>query len=208
MLRKRVTLTEDAVAAIAVGIPVADAVAEHPASEPETPTEPVVAAETPAGDPPTDDPPVQDPPAAAIADTSDDEPVADPNLASASSEDSTLTTLLNKVGTLQTELAEKNVALSAATVALDSATALQASFMDVASTFIGRMNIPLGGSAPELSHLNAEQLLTQYQVTNAEFCKRFHVGGKADVKVEDKRNSENVVPLPAVTRATAFKKGG
>jgi len=216
MLRKkRVTLTEDAAAAIAAGVPVEQAVATHPA-EPSADTEAetlaagtTVSVEGAVLDPPLEEGQAQDQSAAASQDDLDDEDEQDPNIASAASDQSTLTTLLNKVGTLQTELAESNLALKSATASLEAVTNLQASFMDIARTSISRMAVPLGGAAPELSHLNAEQLLTQYDATSSEFLKRFPIGGKAEVKVEDERNSDKVVSIaPAVTRATAFKKGG
>ena len=208
--KKRVTISEQAQAAIASGMSPDQALAESGTPVPEASAE-STAESTPA-------PAASDPPATApIADPVDDEGAQDPNLAEAetpaveieaSSDDATITTLLDRMQTAQSEIAAQAATITQLEADADALQATHAQFMEIAVAATNRMQIGLGGAASDLSSLSAENLLAQYQSTLATFEKRIPVGGKAEVLVEDEDRNGKVVPLvsPAAARATQFHK--
>lgn len=211
MLRKgKVVMTQAASDAIAAGVPVDAALQQHadPAADTEGTT--LEGTATDVVDPATPPTPAAGP-AAATEDSTDDTDDTDSVVLTSEASDGTVSLLLDKLGATQADLANRTTELATANAALGSMQSMQASFMDIARTACQRMNVALGGTAVALEGLNAEQLLTQYEATSTEFQSRFPVGGKAEVKVEDQRNSpdDTVVSIaPAIVGATSFRKGG
>lgn len=217
MLRKkRVTISEQAQAAIAAGVPVDQALAEHGTPVPAAEASPQTDPDTPA--PAAIDPPAEGTPPAAVEDPTGGDAVQDPNLSEASadgsvvieatSEDTTLMSVLDRLQESQNTIATQASQIGHLQTAVDALETTRDSLMGVAVAATHRMQIPLGGAATDLSSLSAENLLAQYQSTLAAFEKRFPVGGKAEVPVEDENRDGKVVPLvsPAVARATQIRK--
>jgi hypothetical protein len=212
MLRKkRVTISEQAQAAIASGMPVDQAIAEHgtvdpaPAVELVPPAEP--AAETPAVEPTAETPAVE--PAAETPAVEPELSGGDPVEPATPAVDSTTTELLNRLQETQNTVATQAASITQLEAAAVAATATHEALMGIAIEAVNRMQIGLGGPATDLSSLSAENLLAQYRSTLTLVEERFPVGGKAEVPVDDNSHAPGkVVPLvsPAVARATQFRK--
>ena len=219
MLRKkRVTVTAQAQAAIAAGVPVEQALNEHgipvPAAESTPPTEPAVQA------PAATDPPAEGAPAAVAEPETSGEPVEDPNLAEASSEeavtlevvseDTALTSVLDRLQVAQNEVATQAAKIAQLEATAEQMQANQTSLMAVTVKATNIMQIALGGTALDLTHLDATSLLAQYSSTLTTFETKLPVGAQAEVPVEDDDRDGKVVTLvsPAVARATQIRKSG
>jgi hypothetical protein len=217
MLRKkRVTISEQAQAAIAAGMPVDDALAEHgtpvPAADASPNTDPV----TPA--PAAIDPPAEGTPAAAAGDPAADDGVQDPNLAEASategveveasSNNDAMSSVLDRLQVAQNTIATQAAEITQLQTSAEQMGASQGDLMAVTVKATHIMQIALGGTALDLSHLDATNLLAQYRSTLATFETKIPVGGKAEVPVDDGSHDGKVVPLvsPAVARATQIRK--
>jgi hypothetical protein len=214
MLRKkRVTITEAAQAAIATGIPVDQALAEHgtvvpeaaaPEIAPAAEGTPVPVADPVEGTPAVAEPaadgtpaPVAEPAAEATPVITEAEPQADTTLA-----------LLDRLQAVQGTSAEQAAEITQLKADSELLGANQVGLMAVAVAATNKMQIALGGAATDLSNLSAENLLAQYQSTLATFEKRLPVGGKAEIPVDDADRHGKVVPLvsPGVVRATQIRK--
>jgi hypothetical protein len=209
MLRKkRVTITEQAQAAIAAGMPVDQALAEHGVADPvetadadtsteeETPTTAEDESEetTAEGEETT-------------AEGEEEEPGEElPTAASASA--SAFGSVLDRLQASQSTIAAQAAQITQLEADVASATALQEGLVEIATNAIHRMQVGLGGAAADLSHMSAENILATYRSTLTLFEQRLPVGGKAEVLIDDGSHDEKVVSLvsPAVARATQIRK--
>jgi hypothetical protein len=225
MLRKkRVIVTEQAAAAVAAGVPAAQALEEHgtpvPAAEstPEPASAPAAEGTSAEGTPAVEATAAEGStaaegtpaPAAEGTPAVEGEPAAEAVHGTVEvAADATTTALLDRLQETQTALATQAAALTTAEAALAQALATQVSLTGIAAAFINRMQVGMGSSVADLTHLSAENLVAQYQSTLTLFEERFPVGGKAEVPDDDGSHSGKVVPLvtPAVARATKLGKG-
>lgn len=206
MLRKkRVTISEQAQAAIAAGMPVDQALAEHGIPDPSAgdapdPQEDV----TPA--PAAIDPPAESEAVAEEQDTQEEEDET-PAVSIAASSNDAVSSLLDRLQTAQNTIATQTSQLKQMTESVDALQAVQKSLMEIAAAAINRMQIGLGGTATDMSSFTAENLLAQYKSTLTTFETRLPVGGKAEVPVSDEDRDGTVVPLvsPAFARATKIR---
>ena len=207
MLRKkRVTISEEAQAAIATGMPVDQALAEHgtPAAEPAASDPPAAPAVVPVADPA---PPAAEatPPAAEASSDPDPDPVP----ATPAADASTVTALIDRLQESQNTVATQAAQITQLEAAATQQSSTHEALKGVAIEAVNRWQIGLGGVATDLSSLSAENLLAQYQSTMALMNERYPVGGKAEVPVDDGSHTPGtVVPLvsPAVARATQIRK--
>lgn len=216
MLRKkRVTISDQAQAAIAAGVPVSTALAEHGEPVPDAAEETTeITAEGETGEPEattevdTEVEAVTD--NAITAEAADgipgDEEPAPP--AAQGEGTNTISALLDRLQTAQSTVATQEAELKTLKEASESDKASLEALKGVCIEAIHRMQIGLGGVATDLSSLSAENLLAQYRSTLTLMQERFPVGGKAEVPVDDSSRNGSVVPLinPAVARATQIRK--
>jgi len=212
MLRKkRVTISEQAQAAIAAGMPVDQALAEHGTPDPVVEANASTETDTPA-------PAAIDPPVEGSTDDAADEVVQDPNMAEvaetegvqieATSSDAAMGTMLDRLQESQHTIAAQSAEIARLEAAAEQMQSNQESLMAVTVKATHMMQIALGGTALDLSHLDATNLLAQYQSTLTTFETKIPVGGKAEVPVDDGSHDGKVVPLvsPAFARATQIRK--
>ena len=216
MLRKkRVTISEQAQAAISAGMPVDQALAEHgtPVPAAETPAvAPVV--ETPAVEPTAETPAVEPVAGTPAVEPVVETPAVEPAAAApvveiaAEADGSTINTLLDRLQTAQNAQATQASKITGLEASVESLTANQTSLMTIVAKNVNHMQIALGGAATDMNHLDATSLLAQYQSTLTTFEKRIPVGGKAEVPLDDDNRDGKVVPLvsPGVARATQIRK--
>lgn len=219
MLRKkRVTITEQAQAAIAAGMPVDQALTEHgvidPAAESgETPTDEVEDTEseetTSSSTEEEETPTAAEDESTEVTDTEEEteEPVAAE--AAPGMDQAAFTSVLDRLQTSQNTVATQSAEIDKLKADLEQATATQAGLMEVTVNAVHRMQVGLGGAASDLSQLSAENLLATYRSTLTLFEKRLPVGGKAEVLIDDgSHDKKKVVPLvpPAAARATQIRK--
>lgn len=210
MLRKkRITMTEQAQAAISAGMPVDQALAElgtpDPAAEElELPT----TAEATEGEVPeeetTEEEVTEEEPAEDVA----PEGAAPVVALKAESGDSAFNSILDRLQVAQNTIATQAAQITGMTASAEVLTTQLADFMKIVVKNVNHMQIALGGAATDMSHLDAANLLAQYQSTLTTFEKRLPVGGKAEVPLADEDREGKVVPLvnPGVARATQFRK--
>ena len=204
MLRKKV-MTQEAQAAIAAGASADEALEAHGE---EIDTQAAPQGETPEGtEAAAEETPAQ---ASTPEETTETESEAEESTPVAA-EESSLAPLINKLGDLQTELAQAKVDLNQATKQIETLQSTEAGLKEIAATAINRMQIAIGASASDLSALDSSTLLAQYAKTSSEFHERFPVGAKAEVKTESDDGSSrgSVVSFTqtAVANATKFNQG-
>lgn len=205
MLRKKVVITEQAQAAMAAGVPQEEALRQAPAAsvdqehdsgtpEPEqaqeTETETQAAAQEPQQEEQAEQPAPAQPPAAAASDTPS----------------SVLATQLRET---QDQLVEAKVELKQVQAKLASTEAAVSGLQAIAVEATQKMQIALGQSAADLSHLSGDALVQQYRSVEKTFKERFPVGATSQVVIDEPPSVERTpAQAAAAVKATKIRKEG
>lgn len=218
MLRKkRVTITEQAQAAMAAGMPVNQALGEHGTDVPEAEETETVTAETESetseetqatGEESTAEETTAEGEETTEEEESTEQVAALSGAVEISAGDSAFNSVLDRLQTAQNQAASLAAQVTSLNESVDQMTSAQTQLMSIVASKINHMQIALGGVATDLTGLDATTLLAQHQSTLTTFEKRLPVGGKAEVPIEDSDRDGKVVPLvsPGIARATQIRK--
>ena len=200
MLRKKaVTITADAQAAIAAGVPEEEALAQHAAPAPEEEEEGNSASETESQAEGTE----------ATSETEETEETEEKEEGSGVGASESI--LVQELSAANQALGEVRAQLAAANVQTETLEKQQERLCSITNESLQRLQVAIGAAAVDHSHLSADLLIQTYDATMKTFLKRFPVGGIAQTPLDEEKSGhgKTVVPLtaPAAARATKIRQG-
>ena len=204
MLRKKVVITEQAQAAMAAGVPEEEALRQNASSAPEQPPAPEGSEQTQEQEDETQ---------AAAQEPSQEEQAAQPaspQPPAAAASDPSASVLAEQLRETQDQLVEAKVELKQAQAKLASTESAIQGLQTIAVEATQKLQIALGQSAADLSHLSGDALVQQYRSVEKTFLERFPVGATSQVVIEDERPSAETsqAQSAAAVKATKIRKEG